>query len=216
MKYYEKIPCLQTCLLLLLTFVSQQVLAVAYCALRDPVGAIQTFYPGYNSYRSHVGQVGQDLRQVLKERLPYPLHFNEFGKHTLYIVYKDKEPQGLVHARTEKGDWGLDEVVWSLGLDLTVENFRFQRSRSRMKDEVQNPAFKALLAGKGFDELLRLLTPDGTALAQHHAGLPAEAEALAAIVIRSALKTIIVTQFVWRERLADIRQASAPDEISQR
>lgn len=198
--------CLQVCMLTLLISLPNKAHAVAYCALRDPVLAMQIFYPGFSSYRSHLGIVGQNLRHILDERLPYPLHFNEFGKHTLYVAYDGDQAIGLVHARTEKGDWGLDELVWSFNLDLTVRDFRFQRSRSRWKAELQKPAFKEMLRGKGFAELLQLLNSDGSMLAQHHSGLPHDAEKLAATVVRSALKTIVVTEYVW-SRLIEGDQA---------
>ncbi len=178
--------------------------AVAYCALRNPVSAMQSFFPDFSSYRSHIGVVGQDLREVLEAKLPYRLHFNEFGKHTLYVAYYGEQPAGLVHARTEKGDWGLDELIWSLNMDLTVRDFRFQRSRSRWQAEVQEPAFKEAIKGKSFEELLDLLNLDGSELLIDHKDLPEGAERLAAAVVRSALKTIVVTEYVWKMQLLSI------------
>jgi hypothetical protein len=175
--------------------------AVAYCALRDPMLAIQTFYPGFTSYRSYLGVVGPDLRRVLDETLPYQLHFNEFGKHTLYVAYAGEKAIGLVHARSEKGDWGLDEIVWSFNMDLTVRDFRFQRSRSRWKDNLQDEVFKQALRGKGIEGLLQFLDADGSKFSKQISGLPPEAEKLAATVVRSALNTIVVTEYVWGDRL---------------
>jgi hypothetical protein len=195
---------LQACLLSFACLVPLKAYPVAYCALRDPVFAIQTFYPGSSSFRSFLGTVGPDVRQVLTEKLPHQLHFNEFGKHTLYVAYEGEQPVGLVHARTEKGDWGLDELVWSFNMDMTVHDFRFQRSRSRWRNEVQSPAFKQSLQGKGFEELRQMLSPDGASLAQRHPALPQEAQGLAAMVVRSALKTIIVTESVWRRELESL------------
>jgi hypothetical protein len=195
---------LQVSLLLCFCCVSWKSNAVAFCALRDPVAAMQEFFPGFTSYRSYVGAVGPDVRAVLEEKLPYPMHFNEFGDHTLYVPHIDGKAMGLVHARTEKGDWGLDEIVWSLSLDLTVQDFRFQRSRSRWQSAVQTPEFKKLLQGKGFDELLRLLGNDGLTLVARIEGLPEGAEKLAATLVRSALKTIIVTDDVWSEQLSGV------------
>ena len=206
---------LQASLLALLLCISPRVHAVAYCALRDPVQAIQSFYPGFSSYRSYVGEVERDLRQVLEERLPYPLHFNEFGKHTLYVAFRGDQAAGMVHARTEKGDWGLDEIIWSFNMDLTVRDFLFQRSRSGWRSELQKPVFKALLKGKDFDQLLQLLTADGSALARHHPGLPQDAERLAATVVRSALKTIVVTEYVWSEQLPTSHRAGRSSAMSR-
>jgi hypothetical protein len=183
--------------------------AVAYCALRDPVMAIQSFYPQYTSYRSLVGEVGPEVRDELERQVPYHVHFNEFGNHTLYVVFDDTGPAGLVHARTEKGDWGLDEIVWSLNSDLSVRDFRYQRSRSRWRSALEAEEFRALVRDKQFTELLSMLTTDGESLTKHYPFLPAEAEPLAATVIRSALKTILVTELVWQSDLADLMQVSA-------
>jgi hypothetical protein len=180
--------------------------AVAYCALRDPVYAIQTFYPGFSSYRSFLGTVEPDIRDKLDAELPYQTHFNEFGKHTLYVAFDGDQAMGLVHARSEKGDWGLDELVWSFNLDLTIRDFRFQRSRSRWQSEVLAPAFKETIQGKGFTDLQALLSPDGSRLAQPHPQISPGAEKLAAEVIRSALKTIVVTEHVWGKQLDNIGQ----------
>jgi hypothetical protein len=193
---------LSFCVTILLLIQSQMVHAVAYCALRDPVMAIQAFYPQYSSYRSLVGEVGPEVRSVLEQEIPYHVHFNEFGKHTLYLVFEGDIAAGLVHARTEKGDWGLDEIVWSLSTDLSVRDFRFQRSRSRRRQAVESPEFRALLQGKGFSELTSLLSKDGSSLSQHYSFLPNDAEPLAATVILSALKTIVVTGSTWQAELA--------------
>ena len=200
-------------LILALTFVvPHRAEAVAYCALRDPVFAMQSFFPDFSSYRSYLGIVGEELREVLEEKLPYELHFNEFGKHTLYVAFNGQQATGLVHARTEKGDWGLDELIWSLNMDLTVRDFRFQRSRSRWQEEVQSPAFKEILNGKDFNELLLLLSADGSELSMQYPDLPPGADRLAATVIRSALKTIIVTDHVWSNQL----QLDMADRLSLR
>ena len=191
-------------LLALLICLPIQLHAVAYCALRDPVHAMQLFYPGFDSYRSFLGLVGPELRSRLAESLPYDIHFNEFGKHTLYVAYRGDQAAGLVHARTEKGDWGLDELIWSFNMDMTVSDFRFQRSRSKWKEEVQSPEFKAVLHGKGFDELKRLVGPGGSLTSDASAMLPKGAEELAATVLRSALKTIVVTEYVWGSELQDL------------
>ena len=178
--------------------------AVAYCALRDPVFAMQAFYPDFSSFRSFPGVVGPELYDELNEHLPYETHFNEFGKHTLYVAYDGDQALGIVHARTEKGDWGLDELVWSFNVDMTVQDFRFQRSRSKWKAEIESPEFKALLQGKGFHELKALLSMDGMNFVDGSARLTKGAEGLAAIAVRSALKTMIVTEYVWGQELKDL------------
>jgi hypothetical protein len=162
---------------------------------------MQDFFPDFSSYRSILGVVGPELRVTLDEKLRYETHFNEFGKHTLYVAYRNDQAIGIVHARTEKGDWGLDELVWSFNMDLTVRDFRFQRSRSQWKTEIQSDEFKQVLKGKSFDDLTQLLSEDRSEYRNMDSSLPAGAEGLAATVIRSALKTIVVTEYVWGQEL---------------
>jgi hypothetical protein len=195
-----KIPC--TLLILVLSAASPRPAeAIAYCSLRDPISAIQNFFPNMTDYRSFLGAVDLNVRDHLQAELGYDMHFNEFGKHTLYLVYADETPVGLVQARTEKGDWGLDEIAWALDFDFRVRDFRYQRSRSRWRHEVETQAFKNELIGKNFEELKSMLSNDGMLLTSRPEFLAPEAEQLATTVIRSALKTIAVTQVVWRETL---------------
>ena len=170
--------------------------AVAYCALRDPVSAIQHFYPGYTSYKALDGRVDSSVRAVLDAQLP-GVHFSEFGTHTLYVVFKDFEVIGYVHARTEKGDWGLDELIWALSPELRVNEMRYQRSRSAGRVLVESPEFLDWLSGRDLGQMVALLTPEGTSLRERPAFIPEEYEATAVTVIRSAVKTLVITDHVW-------------------
>ncbi len=190
--------------------------AVAYCALRDPVDAIQNFYPAYTGYRSLVGSIDQEVRRALKSNIPHHIHFNEFGKHTLYVVISNNTAVGLVHARTEKGDWGLDEIIWSLDTELSIQDFRYQRSRSKYKEDVSTQEFKSLLRGRSLEELTDLLSADGTSLALSVRDLPKEAESLAVTVILSAMKTIMVTELVWGKDLSLLKSSYNSDTAAPR
>ena len=112
---------------------------------------------------------------------------------------------GLVHARSEAGNWGLSEIVWSLSPDLAVEDFNFQRCRSRKRSAVEQEAFKRQLIGKDFQQLKAMLSQDGNALAEGKVTIAADAEELATNVIRSALKTIAVTEYTWEQELRVIQ-----------
>lgn len=170
--------------------------AVAYCALRDPVSAIQHFYPAYTSYKALDGRVDSSVRAVLDAQLP-GVHFSEFGTHTLYVVFKDFEVIGYVHARTEKGDWGLDELIWALSPELRVNEMRYQRSRSAGRVLVDSPEFLDWLSGRDLGQMVALLTPEGTSLRERPAFIPEEYEATAVTVVRSAVKTLVITDHVW-------------------
>ena len=70
----------------------------AFCALRDPAKMIYEFYPEATSYKSIVRTVDDQVRQTVGSELPFSIHFNELGKHTLYVPIKDSKPLGVVHA----------------------------------------------------------------------------------------------------------------------
>ena len=177
----------------------------AYCALRDPTTRIYDFYPEATSYRSLVRTVDQEVRQYVSQHLPFTIHFNELGRHTLYLPVKGEQPMGLIHARSEAGDWGLSEIVWSLSPDLVIQDFEFQRCRSRKRTEVETEAFKRQLIGKDFQQLRSLLSADGNTIQNGQVSVSAEAQELASMVIRSALKTIAVTQYTWKRELGVIQ-----------
>ena len=183
-----------------LSILSSPVFAVAYCALRDPTDAIHHFYPSVVKYEALDGTVDESVRDHLADKLN-DLHFNEFGTHTLYAVYDLSGSAGFVHARTEKGDFGLDELVWSLSPNLTIADFRYQRTRSRHFKEIESAEFIAWLEGKNEDELAQLLTKEGDALVARPDFLPEASEELAVTAIRSAIKTILVTRFVWGDAI---------------
>ena len=149
---------------LITILLSNTVFAVAYCALRDPTDAIHHFYPELSRYEALDGKVDEAVREHLTGRLAN-LHFDEFGTHTLYAVYSDSGTSGFVHARTEKGDWGLDEMVWSLNPDLSIADFRFQRTRSRHAAIIEGAPFVTWLSGRNADELVQLLDAEGLYLA---------------------------------------------------
>ena len=177
----------------------------AYCALRDPTKRIYESYPDATSFRSLVRTVDQDVRTYVLQKLPFTIHFNELGRHTLYLPVKGEQPLGLVHARSEAGNWGLSEIVWSLSPDLTVRDFTFQRCRSRKRTEVETDAFKKQVIGKNFQQLKAMLSQDGNSLAQGKVKVSPDAQELATIVIRSGLKTIAVTEYTWNKELTVIQ-----------
>jgi hypothetical protein len=176
--------------------------AEAYCALRDPVSAINSMYPDADAHRSIVRTIGPEVRDDIAMRLPFTLHFNELGKHTLYVVQRAGQPLGFIHARSEPGRWGLVELVWSLTPDLRVRDFRFQRCRAPSCASLGEPAFISQIAGRDLDGLLELLEPGGGALRAGGITVPEGAEELALAIVRSAAKTIAVTQSAWPDSVS--------------
>ena len=183
--------------------------AQAYCALRDPVKQIYQLFPEADNYRSVIRAVDGDARRKVSEQLPFTLHFNELGQHTLYVALRGSTPLGLVHVRSEAGRWGIVEIAWSLTLDLEVKGFAFQRCRDKGRAMLESPAVQARFAGRGFDDLRAMLSDDGGAMAPDAGLLSPRAsggeKALAVTALRSALKTIAVTRLAWRDDLTQIR-----------
>lgn len=190
--------------------VSSKIHAQAFCALRDPVTAIKHLHPDLSTYRSIVRTIADRTRNTVAQRLPFSLHRRELGEHTLYVLINEGLPENVVHVRSEKGRWGLVELVWSFDLNLKVTGFQFQRCRDRSRKYFETEAIRSQFLGKGFTELRAMLSRDGTSLSPGDFTVPKDAEALAVTVLRSALKTIAVTEIVWISDLENLRLQAHP------
>jgi hypothetical protein len=176
---------------------TQRAEAQAFCALRDPVSAIQAFFPGTMSYRSIIREVNESHRLAIGKSLPFTIHQSELGLHTLYAVFTpDETLAGFVHVRSERGKWGLSEIAWSLDANLDVLGFRFQRSRESGQGYAEGEAYQKQLQGLGTAELGALMDDEATGQVGQ-LQIPPEFKALNQMIIRSALKTIAVTRTVW-------------------
>lgn len=166
----------------------------AYCSLRDPISAINTLYPNATHHRSITREVDRKSRDHVSKRLPFTLLFNELGKHTLYTIMKEQQPLGFIHARSELSDVGLIEIVWAINTDMTIKDSYFQRCRNRKcRDPIFINDMKTLINGKTFAELLNNMQ-------QINYSDPTGASSTASLkiaAIKSALKTIAVTESVW-------------------
>jgi|GEM_PF-1470714 len=169
---------------------AQTSFAVAYCALRDPVNTIYSLFPEANSYRSSVQTIGREAREAVAERLPFELHFNELGRHTLYIALKNGNPVGFVHARSEAGGWGITEFAWALELDLSVRTVKIQRSRDPSLRRLSAPELMGMVGGRSLESLL----------AEHSNG-SVKAKSPRQLLLASAMKTLVITETVWPEEL---------------
>ena len=177
----------------------------AYCRLYDPSRSINAVWPRATAYDAIQRTVDAATRQEITQRLPFSIHRNELGTHTLYLPQRNQRTLGVVHARSEAVQRGLIEVVWSLDPRLRVRDFAFQRCRDRRRSMIEAQEFKRQIIGKSLHELRRLLTNNGTKLADGDVTVPHAARGLAVSVIRSGIKTITVTQVSWREELSVIR-----------
>ncbi len=197
------------CLVAVSAVSESQVNAQAYCALRDPVSVIRRFNPESDGYRSLVGKVTAPVREQVSERLPFTIHLKELGAHTLYVASRAGTPETLIHVRSEKGRWGLVEIAWILGLDLKVKGYAFQRCRDGNRELLESDVVQAQFSGKGFVELRKMLTEDGTRLRPGALEVSPAGEDLAETLVRSALKTIAVTEIVWPEELKQMALLSS-------
>lgn len=178
------------------------VLAEAYCALRDPVAQIKLLYPTKSNQLSIVKEINEGVRQQVKIALPNnDLHFGELGKHTLYVVLQQQTKLGYIHVRSEQSKWGLVEIIWAIDKDYRIKDFAFQRCRSPKKKLIDNQSFKNMFIGKNLAQLKEYLNKDGITANQKLLSVAANAPELANVVLRCALKTLLLTQLVWQDEL---------------
>lgn len=189
-------------ILTLLLFSLQYSHADAYCSLRDPVAQIQQLYPQKTNQLSIVKTVDSSTRNLVKLALPSnDLHFSELGRHTLYVAMKSTEALGYVHVRSEQSKWGLVEIIWALDRDLKIKDFTFQRCRSPKKKLLDNKDFKNVFIGKSYEELKTLLSSDGITANKILLDKAKDAPELASVVLRCALKTLLITDLLWGKEL---------------
>ncbi|MBL6757815.1 MAG: hypothetical protein ISQ11_15575 [Planctomycetes bacterium] len=200
-------------LILLAAALCSAVHAQAFCALRDPNRQIYRLFPKATSYRSIVRTVDKDARREVGARLPFNLHFNELGRHTLYVPMRGDEALGLVHVRSEAGRWGLVEVAWGLDLDLRVINYEFQRCRDRQRDALETEGVRRRLTGADFGALRAMLSEEGDELAPGRLPVEPAAVDLALTVLRNGLKTIAATEAAWMDDLTALRADALAREL---
>ena len=184
----------------------QNVQAQAYCALRDPVTSIKFFFPESTRHQSLVKAINTDARDSIGEILPFTLHFNELGKHTLYVAQKYGDALGFVHVRSELTKWGLVEIAWALDTDLKIRNLQFQRCRIPGCESKHLGNALDLTIGKPYSELQQLLSEDGNSLRQDLQEKLGDSHTFIYSIVKSALKTILVTAITWESDVAEINR----------
>ncbi len=198
------LPCLWGVMLIAVFCCPTPATAQAFCALRDPVRTIYEMFPNASSYRSLVRTVDSDARDAVGVELDIQLHHAELGQHTMYVPFDDDTPLGLVQVRAERSRWGLVEIVWALGLDLTVHDLRFQRCRSPSRAVITETAFRSALIGKDIRQLEAMLSTDRSRL--NLLDIAPEDEPLAVTIVTSGLKTLATSTAVWQEDIALLRE----------
>ena len=176
----------------------------AFCSLRDPVSAMQILYKDGYQYRSIVATVTEQDRVAVKDKLPFTIHQSEVSKHTLYVLYKDRKAAGFLQARSEWAKWGLVEIAWAINLDRSLKGFYFQRCRSPECNDSVVQDINKQLHNKNFAQLKSLLTLDGEALSEVGKNTFSTYPTLALLVLRSALKTLAITDISWAKYITKI------------
>ncbi|MEP0356181.1 hypothetical protein [Paraglaciecola sp.] len=176
----------------------------AFCSLRDPVSAIQTLYSEDYQFKSVVTDVTEADRAQLKEELPFTIHQSEVSKHTLYVLFTKDELGGFMQARSEWAKWGLVEIAWAINVDRTLKGFYFQRCRSPQCNDVVAENISQVIKGKSFAELKSLLSEDGEQLSELGRDSFSMAPDLALLTLRSALKTLAITDISWEKDIQNL------------
>lgn len=180
----------------------KQVNGEAYCSLRDPVTQIKALYPTKTNQLSIVKKVDELVRKQVRKSLPRnDLHFSELGRHTLYVVMNKHQKLGYVHVRSEQSQWGLVEIAWAINSDLTIKGFICQRCRNPKRALIDKPQFKKLFINKNFQQLKSMLSDDGVTANDKTIGMAQGSPELTSVVLRSALKTLLITDLLWSEEL---------------
>lgn len=164
-------------------------------------GIVFHAFPEADSYRRIVRDVDQQARTTIERQLPFKVHFDELGAHTLFVAFRGRQPIGFIYLRSEEAEWGLAEIAWSMTLDLHVLGFQFLRGRGLHQRELESSAFAKQLVGCDRTRLEALLAGK----AQADALVPQRAAELAATVLRSGAKALLVTDTVWPEEIAKLQ-----------
>lgn len=174
--------------------------------LEDPQRGVFDSFPAADAYQVIVRNVDTAARKSIEQRLPFRVHYDELGAHSLYVALRGRRPIGLLLVQYEESAFGLASIEWAITLDERVAGFRFQRARSRVREDFEASEFVRLLRGRTCAELEALLDDDGV-LRPDTRGVAPGTEELAAAVVRSAVKAFAVLEIVWPAdlaRLADL------------
>lgn len=178
----------------------------ANCALRNPDRQIYEIFPDATSYRTMEAVIDTDLKRHIEEKLGSDLSISDVGKHTAYLVLKDKVPIGIVHARTEAGPRGSIELVWAMDLDMSIRDFRVQRSHDKHADVIKSDGFRQKLVGLDLPGIHNLLTIGNDDIDLAALQIPARARSIAHTVILCGVKTRIITELAFQDSIMPARR----------
>lgn len=191
----------------LLLLAECSVRAQAFCSLRDPNSYVRQFFPESTTYKSVVRKVSKEMARKLTKEKGVEFDPREFGNHTLYIAYKDKQPVGFLQAHSEVVDWGLAEVVWATDAQGRLYRFAFQRCRSPQRGKVDTEKVQDVFKGMSESDLRARLEKDGVEGLVSDAGLTSKAHKLMKGVVNGALKMQVLLREIWGEELEAAKPA---------
>ncbi len=185
-----------------LTGFSSRVHAQANCSLRNPDRQIYAIFPDATSYRTIEAEVNQENRPELEREIGSPLAPTDLGTHSAYIVLKGKVPLGFVHARSEIGSRGSVELVWAMDVDLTIIEFRVQRSRERQTKTIESDAFRSKIVGSNLADLRALMSNGNDEVDLAALGIAADSASIAHTAVLCAIKTRVITEYCFWKPVA--------------
>lgn len=176
---------------------SHNAFSIAYCALRDPVKAINQLYPSSTHHKSIVKKIAEDSRKEVKKLLPFTIHFNELGKHTQYIIFDEDTALGYIHTRTENSRWGLAEFAWAINLDSTIKGIYFQRCRHLSCNNQFANFINAKFRNKDLQDLTRIYkTIDASYTHSDYKAFGVK-KPFIKTVLASAIKALAASNALW-------------------
>jgi hypothetical protein len=173
---------------------ASKALGQANCSLRNPDRQIYEMFPEATSYRTAEAEVNTKNRSDLEDAIGSPLAQSDLGVHSAYIVLKDKIPIGFVHARSEIGSRGSIELVWAMDIDLTITEFRIQRSREPQTKVIQSEVFQSRLVGRNLTGLKALLSNGNDEIDISALDVSTDSAAITHTAVLCALKTRVITE----------------------
>lgn len=176
----------------------------AFCALRDPHSSIAALYPTATSHRSIVRSLGEEERQLMREKYGHELRETELGRHTVYAVFRDETPLGFVHVRSEKARFGMIEIAWAIDLDLRVTGLNLQRGHDLAARDLLDGPFPARMLGLDFGdlEIERGRGVDSEWMVE----IPEDQLWFAELLLEAAPRTLVATVVGWGPELVALRK----------
>lgn len=176
-------------------------------SLVDPQRSVFAAFPAADGYRVIVRDVNDAARKRIEAALPFRVHFDELGAHSLYVALRGRRPIGMIYAQHEESAYGLAAVEWAVTFDLRVSSFRFQRVRSKHRNALENSEFVRMLKSSARAQLAVMLDKNGQ-LTKPAKGVDKDAQELAAAVVRSGVKSLAVLETVWGPEIAKLHDLS--------